>query len=115
MKKKFKITEFYKSAQIYIIEADSKEEAEKKRIGYDPVEDDYWHENTIIEEITEFKPYDKVLVNKGKECPWCLAFFAHYDLDMEHYPFVTLEGQHWMNCIPFKGNEEKLGTEYHYD
>ena len=57
----------------------------------------------------DFKPFDKVLVNKGKECPWCLAFFAHYDLDFEHYPYTTLHGEHWMNCIPFEGNETKLG------
>lgn len=59
-----------------------------------------------------FKPFDKVLANHGKGCIWHLALFAYYDLDYEHFPYVTLHGEHWMHCIPFEGNEEKLGSEY---
>lgn len=61
------------------------------------------------------KPFDKVLVCGGKECPWILSLFARYDSNDEHYPYETVNGSHWMHCIPFEGNEEKLGTEYRDD
>ena len=57
----------------------------------------------------DFQPFDKVLVCDGKECRWILSLFARYVFEDEYYPYETVNGSRWMNCIPFEGNEDKLG------
>lgn len=57
-----------------------------------------------------FKPFDKVLVCDGTGCHWMLSLFAQYTpKEDEQYPYETINGSRWSNCIPFEGNEDKLG------
>lgn len=58
----------------------------------------------------DFQPFDKVLVCDGTGCHWMLSLFARYTpKEDEHYPYETINGSRWSNCIPFEGNEDKLG------
>ena len=53
----------------------------------------------------DFQPFDKVLVCDGTGCHWILSLFARYTpKEDEHYPYETVNGSRWMNCIPFEGN-----------
>ena len=53
----------------------------------------------------EFKPFCKVLVRAGQHTQWRANIFSH--IDGESY--VCVDGK-WKYCIPYKGNENLLGT-----
>lgn len=62
-------------------------------------------------EIEEDKPKftlgELVLVREDNEAKWCIDHFAYYD---EGYgTYQTFGGYDWNYCIPYKGNEDKLG------
>lgn len=55
----------------------------------------------------EFKPFDKILVrNEGGI--WTTNLFSHYT-NLRNYPYQAVWGS-WMQCIPYEGNENLLGT-----
>lgn len=53
-----------------------------------------------------FKPFDKVLVRDRDEQEWECSLFSH--IDEEGY-YVCV-GSWWLQCIPYEGNENLLGT-----
>lgn len=62
---------------------------------------------------TNFKPFDKVLVKDKNDKTWQIAIFSHVDKD-KNFPYITLSynGCMWEQCIPYKGNESLLNTNY---
>lgn len=66
----------------------------------------------------EFKPYEKVLrVNDNPintQYPWIKVwsadFYSHYNKDTHTYYFVSGYAAKENEVIPYKGNEDKLGT-----
>ena len=59
-------------------------------------------------DITNFKPYQKVLIRFGNNDTWRADFFSHIKEDRGRY-FVGI-GYANKQCIPFEGNEHLLGT-----
>ena len=60
-------------------------------------------------DITNFKPFDKVLVRDSDGEKWRCNWFSHYSSDGGVYRFVTTKCG-YAQCIPFEGNETLLGT-----
>ena len=58
-------------------------------------------------DISNFKPFDKVLVRDYDKDEWFNTFFGFYD--EEHKVFVC-DCYNYKQCIPFEGNEYLLGT-----
>lgn len=56
-----------------------------------------------------FKPFDKVLVRDGNSQIWLPKFFGFYD-DGIVYPYSTIDGADYMQCIPYEGNEHLAFT-----
>ena len=54
----------------------------------------------------ELKPFDKVLVRDSESDKWRANLFGYIDKD-EYYHCVFTN---WVYCIPYKGNEDLLGT-----
>lgn len=72
-----------------------------------------------IDEEYQFKAYEKVLVrdndDEAKEYElnyWSCDLFSHMNtcLSEEIYPYVTIGGNRWMECIVYAGNEHLIGT-----
>lgn len=72
-----------------------------------------------IDEECQFKSYDLVLVRDNDEEAresetdyWNCDMFSHMDTSSkrDYYPYVTLGGCGWMECIPYEGNEHLVGT-----
>ena len=59
-------------------------------------------------DISNFKPYQKVLIRFGNNDTWRADFFSHIKEDRGRY-FVGI-GYANKQCIPFEGNEHLLGT-----
>lgn len=59
-------------------------------------------------DISNFKPYQKVLIRFGNNDTWRADFFSHIKEDRGRY-FVGI-GYANKQCIPFEGNEKLLGT-----
>jgi len=59
--------------------------------------------------ISNFKPFDKVLVRDADDGKWRCNWFSHYSGDGGVYRFVTTKCG-YAQCIPFDGNEHLLGT-----
>lgn len=59
-------------------------------------------------DITNLRPFDKVLVRGDVGQKWTLDFFGFMDKD-KGYPFVCV-GHYIIQCIPYEGNECLLGT-----
>lgn len=61
-----------------------------------------------------FKPFEQVLVrNYSKIQTWGAAFYSHYDSKCKYHHKVIGRGDYdrgYIQCIPFKGNEQLLGT-----
>ena len=55
--------------------------------------------------ISNFKPFDKVLIRVGNKSKWTCDFFSYY-----HKGFHCIGTDDWSQCIPFEGNEHLLGT-----
>lgn len=61
--------------------------------------------------ITELKPFDKVLVKFGDVTCWKAEHYSHYDnVGMPYSPFCCI-GAWYDRCIPYEGNEHLLGTD----
>ena len=68
-------------------------------------------EKKCIEELPRktsvFKPFDKVLVRDGDIDTWGADIFLEYsNLEFQFRCFRCV----WRQCIPYKGNENLLGT-----
>ena len=65
-----------------------------------------------VEELSKehvFKPFERVLVRDlSNEC-WNADLFSHLTNDTG-YPYQCCN-QMWMQCIPYEGNEDLLGTD----
>ena len=59
-----------------------------------------------------FKPFDKVLVRDNNKQEWAANFFSHYDESCPSKYYCM--GLHYMQCIPYEGNEHLLGTTEPY-
>lgn len=53
----------------------------------------------------QFKPFDKVLVRCNDASLWSTGFYSH-ELDGKH----CVSGFYYKHCIPYKGNEQLVGT-----
>lgn len=62
-------------------------------------------------DISNFKPFDKVLVRDADDGKWRCNWFSHYSGDGGVYRFVTTKCG-YAQCIPFESNEHLLGTTY---
>lgn len=72
-------------------------------------EQDQWHLAPKPHyDISNFKPFDKVLTRFGNNDPWRADFFSHIKEDRGRY-FVCV-GYANRQCIPFEGNEHLFGT-----
>lgn len=58
--------------------------------------------------ITNFKPFDKVLVRCRDGWNWECNLFSRYEHRLKN-PFITCNSS-YLQCIPFEGNEHLLGT-----
>lgn len=58
----------------------------------------------------KLKPFQQVLVRDDDEEEWDIEIFSHYNNEAENFPYATLDGGVWMQCIPYEGNEELFGT-----
>jgi hypothetical protein len=56
-------------------------------------------------DISNFNPFDKVLVRYDDSCTWGVSFFGRYD-----GMFICCSNVCFAQCIPFEGNEHLLGT-----
>lgn len=65
----------------------------------------------IIIDDDEFKPYDQVLVRNNKFDTWTATLYSHKIPKNELYAgqYVCC-GKEYAQCIPYKGNEELIGT-----
>lgn len=62
-------------------------------------------------DITDLKPFDKVLVRNFSLDKWHIQFFERYDKNASRrYPFVCICGNKYGECIPYEGNEHLLNT-----
>ena len=56
-------------------------------------------------DISNFQPFDKVLIRLDNNSKWTCDFFSYY-----HKGFHCIGCDDWSQCIPFDGNEHLLGT-----
>lgn len=59
--------------------------------------------------VNDFQPFEKVLVRDNDEEPWKAAFYDYRDDHEADYPYYTIGGTSYSQCIRFEGNEEKNG------
>ena len=60
-------------------------------------------------DINTLKPFDKVLVRDTDKRHWGIHFYEGYDKEDKTYPYRTLGGIVYKQCIPYKGNEDLAG------
>ena len=56
---------------------------------------------------TELKPFDRVLVRDLNTGTWIGHIFSHINKSTNRYVCGAFS---WLQCIPYEGNEELLGT-----
>jgi hypothetical protein len=63
-------------------------------------------------DISNFKPFQKVLVRDADDGKWMAAFYSHYMYEEKGYPyqFATIGTDIYAQCIPFEGNEHLFRT-----
>lgn len=76
--------------------------------GYYPAEALERIEDTPAPEFVSFET--RVLVRGGDDSLWSPAVYGFRDERRGVFPFVTVGGLHWAQCIPYEGNEHLLGT-----
>lgn len=59
-------------------------------------------------DISNFKPFDKVLTRDSDNGRWSCRWFSRYDKN-QFLSFITTNSV-YSQCIPFEGNEHLLGT-----
>ena len=60
-------------------------------------------------DISTLKPFDKVLVRDNDKGRWDITFYELYDNTNINYPYRTLGGMIYKQCIPYEGNEHLIG------
>ena len=60
-------------------------------------------------DITTLKPFDKVLVRDHDRAQWDIHFYERYNNENKVYPYRTLGGMVYKQCIPYEGNEHLIG------
>ena len=75
-------------------------------------EQDEWELVPNKFDISNLKPFDRVLVRLTNNCVWIPKLFYYYDTDskVKYYPFVTTDNTGYVQCIPYKGNEHLCRT-----
>ena len=58
----------------------------------------------------EFKPFEKILVKDNDEDTWVCAFFSHMEKIGSKECYECCSGILWDQAIPYKGNENLVGT-----
>lgn len=59
----------------------------------------------------EFVPFEtRVLVRDDNDSLWLPGVYECKDARRSSLTFVTVGGMHWVQCIPYEGNEHLLGT-----
>lgn len=58
----------------------------------------------------QFEPFQKVLVRDSCDNKWRADYFSHYDEDNSLFPYYCV-GDHYKECVAYKGNEHLLGTD----
>ena len=73
-------------------------------------EQDNWELAPSKFDISNLKPFDKVLVRNGNKYKWNISFYGFYDIKyVINYPYECC-GNSFAQCIPYEGNEHLLGT-----
>jgi len=62
----------------------------------------------VPDNVSQFKPFDKVLCRDCDSDEWQCDLFSHIQDDSEQ-PYVTI-GHMWSHCIQYEGHEYLLGT-----
>ena len=60
-------------------------------------------------DINTLKSFDKVLARDNDKSRWDITFYELYDDTNVSYPYRTLGGTIYKQCIPYKGNEHLIG------
>lgn len=60
-------------------------------------------------DISNFKPFDKVLCRGHNRQAWRPSLYGFYDTNGK-YPMFVCATANYLQCIPFEGNEHLLGT-----
>lgn len=68
-----------------------------------------WDGETLKKKESQFKPFDKVLVQSNKDPKWRCAFYSHFDSYGMYHHVIGDDGA-YVKCIPFEGNEHLAGT-----
>ena len=61
--------------------------------------------------LSDFKPFDKVLMRNDESDEWACQFFSAYEDTGE---YLAIGGFSWGQCIPYEGNEHLVKTCKHY-
>lgn len=80
-------------------------------------EQDNWELVPDKFDITNLKPFDKVLVRLDNANQWYATWFSHIDERQESFcrRYVTVSGKSYTQIIPYKGNEHLCGTKNNCD
>lgn len=62
----------------------------------------------IYENKVKLKPFQEVLVRDSQHDAWQADLFTNMRVDCSEYPYGCFRNT-WKYCIPYKGNEDKLG------
>ena len=104
----YRIIALHEELQEYIVDIEHKNYYEScPWIAFED-QDDYELVPKLHYDISNFKPYQKVLIRFGNNDTWRADFFSHIKEDRGRY-FVGI-GYANKQCIPFEGNEHLLGT-----
>lgn len=60
-------------------------------------------------DISNLKPFDKVLVRDHNAQEWVASLFSNYN-EPKKYKYICVNGSGYAQCIPYEGNEHLLGT-----
>ena len=72
-------------------------------------EQDNWELVSKKFDINTLKPLQPVLVRDSNIGRWDITFYELYDSINKIYPYRTLGGCIYKQCIPYKGNEDLIG------
>lgn len=64
----------------------------------------------LSDDSKKLEPFQKVLVRDENDEVWNAGIFSHYATGDDTFGYRTLDGGCWVQCIPYEGNESKLGT-----
>ena len=104
----YRIIALHEELRKYIVDIEYKDHYEScSWIAFED-QDDYELVPKLHYDISNFKPYQKVLIRFGNNDTWRADFFSHIKEDRGRY-FVGI-GYANKQCIPFEGNEHLLGT-----